>query len=79
MERTRAAQFDMMGGIFMQPVTIPAVFAPEVQNRKGLRTAENPRVRAAALRTDLTLGGRNLGSTGALFGAPLRRNGLLAA
>lgn len=51
----------------------PAVFAPEIQNRKGFRTAENPRVRAAALRTDLALRGRNLRSTAALW-APLCLN-----
>ena len=37
-----------------------AVFTPEVENRKGFRAADNPRVRAAALRTDFSLGSRNL-------------------
>jgi hypothetical protein len=53
----------------------PAVFAPEVQDRERFRAADDARVRAAALRTDLALGGRNLWSTAAL-GAPLCLNGV---
>ena len=45
----------------------PAVFTPEVENRKGFRAADNPRVRAAALRTDFALGSRNLRSTAAFL------------
>jgi hypothetical protein len=53
----------------------PAVFAPEVQDRERFRAADDARIRAAALRTDLALGGRNLWSTAAL-GAPLCLNGV---
>jgi hypothetical protein len=52
----------------------PAVFAPEVQNRKRFRTADDPSVGTAAFRTDLALGGRNFGSAALL--APLCLDGI---
>jgi hypothetical protein len=53
----------------------PAVFTPEVQNRKRFRASDDPSVGAAALRANLALRCRNFRSTAAL-GAPLCLDGI---
>ena len=51
----------------------PAVFTPEIENRKRLRAADNPRVRTTALWTNFSLRYRNLRGAAA-FLATLCRN-----
>jgi len=51
----------------------PAVFTPEIENRKRLRAADNPRVRTTALWTNFSLRYRDLRGAAA-FLATLCRN-----
>ena len=49
----------------------PAILAPEIQDRKRFGSADDPCVRAAALRTNLALGAWDFGDGAPAFRAPL--------